>query len=240
MSKIEQLEAVEGVVGQYKLSGGFKVQHTDRLKINDSSSAVLEEILRINPQVNRISYVMFDPNISSSQGFAPGQTKLYWLARSFAVGDKLRLTSDIVFENEKDFIEETHTEALIFRRGIAIASVVKAGRETLHIPMMDFFSEPEFDEQAIVEAINPYKGVVVRTDKSYHFWGFNLLDDDGHKRFLDSCDEAGSEFRDRCGVPLVDGDYITAGRTNGYSALRLYGYKGTSRKDEPHVVAIVS
>lgn len=229
---------VPGTVLQRKLWGGVEIQQTDRLNKNDKAVDVLQEVLRINPGINRISFVEYDPYMPSDLGENPTQSEPLWLSRSITSNDNLRKLSDLVYKNNIQYYKTSEEEAIISRKAIAITSMVKVGWQTLHIPMMDFFRDPNFSEEEALQAMHPYKGAVIKTDSSYHFWGYNLLDPIEHTKFLDRCERIDQDYLEKHNTELVDLGYITASRNIGFSALRIFSYRGTDAEMEPYVVEL--
>ena len=101
--------------------------------------------------------------------------------------------------------------------GISIASkCVTANKEIRHIPLMDFACPPTpAYEQFIVDALQKIgykKGVLVRSGKSFHFYGLELITAEQWQQFMSY------------GIllsPFTDVRYIGHRLISGYSLLRI-------------------
>lgn len=90
-----------------------------------------------------------------------------------------------------------------------------------HIPMMDFRCSPSSRNlkrtRLAVKAIRNGKGVIVESGRSYHFYGFSILDGDGWLRFL---------ARGLLLAPFTDARYIAHRMLDGTCALRISSARG--------------
>jgi hypothetical protein len=85
-----------------------------------------------------------------------------------------------------------------------------------HIPMMDYRVFPDSEAVLLINnalhAIDQTKGVILKSGRSYHFYGFALLDRDDWIRFL---------ARSLLLAPLTDSRYIAHRLLEGAGALRI-------------------
>ncbi len=99
-----------------------------------------------------------------------------------------------------------------------------------HIPMMDFRCEPSSRNlKLVVEAmrrVGQQDGVVLESGRSYHYYGFNLLDEAGWLDFM---------YRNLLLTPFVDARYIGHRLLAGIARLRITASRG--KPTVPHRVA---
>jgi hypothetical protein len=85
-----------------------------------------------------------------------------------------------------------------------------------HIPMMDFRCVPSSENlqkiKIILKGIGQKNGVIVESGRSYHFYGFELLDENEWIRFLGKC---------LLLHPFTDARYIAHRLMGGACALRI-------------------
>lgn len=97
-----------------------------------------------------------------------------------------------------------------------------------HIPMMDYRILPDSKSLFVVKealnAINQTNGVILKSGRSYHFYGFDLLPQDDWIRFL---------ARSLLLAPLTDSRYIAHRLLEGAGSLRV-----TSCKAKPDVPTV--
>lgn len=100
-----------------------------------------------------------------------------------------------------------------------------------HLPMLDFnFSNYVVGMEMIKSSELPH-GVILRTDHSYHYYGLNLIDTHSWEKWINHL----LSIKDT--EDLFGHEYLTLCLDRGYSALRVFGYKGTSKETTPIVVA---
>jgi len=99
---------------------------------------------------------------------------------------------------------------------LAIMSEVRVEKNRiLHIPMMDL-AQKEDREKLLADAIyffkhKGYRGAILSSGRSFHFYGVSLIDQ-----------REWEEFMGYCGLSeLCDGRYIAYQLINGYSSLRV-------------------
>ncbi|HLD91764.1 MAG TPA: hypothetical protein VI795_00010 [Patescibacteria group bacterium] len=114
---------------------------------------------------------------------------------------------------------------------LAIGSKVVVGGKTKQLQMLDFdFSEDEANMDEI-KSLRLSQGVILRTDRSFHYYGLNLLNDDDWRKWINKL----LFLKDT--KKLFGTEYLELCLKRGYSALRIFGYEGTSKKKTPVVIA---
>lgn len=126
-------------------------------------------------------------------------------------------------------------EATIQEFGVAIASRVAIRGGVAQIPMLDFASRSKrgatLDPLEISEMLAPYKGFLLETGDSLHFWGISLLTPVGWNRFLSYAE--GNLSKD-----VVEPAFFEFSARKGFSGLRIHAY-GKVKPTAPYVVARV-
>ncbi len=117
-------------------------------------------------------------------------------------------------------------EALSENEVIALCSTCTlVDGSTRHIPMMDYRILPDSKSVCVVKealnAIDRTNGVILKSGRSYHFYGFDLLRQNDWIKFL---------ARSLLLAPLTDSRYIAHRLLEGAGALRI-----TSSKLKPNV-----
>lgn len=95
-------------------------------------------------------------------------------------------------------------------RAIGLTSLTQTVKGQMHIPMIDFSSERIANVEATLQTIG-MPGLLIDSGKSYHFYGFVLLNNDQWEYFM--------EFIDK--LRAVDGKWPSLQLEQGYSLLRL-------------------
>ena len=115
---------------------------------------------------------------------------------------------------------------------LVVCSKVTSGENSVvkHIPMMDFRCEPSERSCSLVvssmQRLGQKRGVVLETGRSYHYYGFDLLDVDEWQEFM---------HRSLLLTPFVDARYIGHRLLAGTARLRITGSRG--KRTAPRVVA---
>ena len=97
--------------------------------------------------------------------------------------------------------------------------------------MLDFGSEASEVDVGRIRDIDLPRGVVLRTDRSYHYYGLDLVTEDGWRIWIENL------IKVKKSEELFGSDYLLMCLDRGYSALRVFGYEGTSKQKTPVVVA---
>lgn len=120
--------------------------------------------------------------------------------------------------------------------GLALTSVVRVRNgKVAHLPLMDFrCSKSGGNLRKLVTLFSaartrlPNKGCILKSQRSYHFYGFTVLTKAGWVRFLGSCLLLG---------PLADSRYVAHCLLHGKSSLRIT--ESPRHNDVPTISAFV-
>lgn len=141
-----------------------------------------------------------------------------------------------LFEQTRADLDVHRLEALVAALGpdvaLGMTSRVALADGTLrHLLMMDFRCDVgPHAQDAVVDALRVMghgHGVLLDSGASYHFYGLELVDDDGWRRFMGQA---------LLVAPLVDVRYIAHRLIDGFSVLRVTAT--TSKPTVPMVVAV--
>jgi hypothetical protein len=120
------------------------------------------------------------------------------------------------------------------KESLFVSSQIKlVNRRWVHIPMMDFTCyDTDEDLEKVVFAISTIglkPGVLLRSGKSFHFYGYSPLSPNQWLQFLGKC---------LLLVPISDARYIGHRMIDGACTLRLSS--GFERGNEPYVAKIIN
>jgi hypothetical protein len=155
-----------------------------------------------------------------------------WLRHEqLEAGDFVTLST---IDVDHDRLKKEAARATRGGRMLALSSTcILASGRTAHIPLMDFKCKPTPKQlRLLVEALRQLEmpGVVLRTDASFHFYGFALLTSKEWRAFTATC----LLFRS-----LVDWRYVGHCLLRGMSSVRIQGDRRTGLA-EPTVAAHVN
>jgi hypothetical protein len=106
------------------------------------------------------------------------------------------------------------------------------GTTVRHIPMMDFRCEPSDRNRELVimamRKLGQQNGVVLESGRSYHYYGFDLLDEASWRDFM---------YRCLLLAPFTDSRYIGHRLLGGTARLRISASR--HKPAVPHVVAVL-
>lgn len=205
----------------------------DHLKEFDSAHKTFLEILRLNSEIDDVSLVFYDKDSNSDDGEWEKDQPLVWLPKNFVVDDVLEQIVRSNFENGSNLM--------------AVGSKIKLkDGQIKHIPMMDFCVDSEkanADEvrQIAEQTLNRFsslRGVLLKTDKSFHFWSPNLMSSDTWVNFMENREMIEIGRGNKSENPVCDIGFIKKSVERGFSGLRIFGYEGTDKKTAPYVVAL--
>jgi hypothetical protein len=215
-------------------------QFPEKLNIGDTSLSVLREVLRLNPDIKAITITFCDDFTSSNDDQVNFAQQLVWLPARLAFEEEtLQRISELNYDTN---LSEGEVNKIM---GVGSKVRLSSG-ETMHIPMMDFVSDPEqtgvkvIEDNEAVTVFSQTPGVILDSGNSFHFWGVNLLSDSEYKESMKNRLEMENK---RCGLgkkPIYDKRYVEASLKRGFSVLRIFGYPfGTLKETEPEVVQII-
>jgi hypothetical protein len=207
----------------------MNVERVESIGVGATASEVLEHIVRVNQEIYRIVFAVYNLYYDSDKDILPIQSR-YVLPVSDHLLDVLQEQSDKVSAVvEGDIVREyTH------RGAIAITSLVLLPDSSRkYIPMADFNCEKSPENiQRIQEVLSGYPGVILETDNSYHFWSLKLLTTVEWHGFLNLCMQRATGLN-----AVFDEKHVYSSQARGYSALRIHAYPG-DKDVEPRVIAL--
>lgn len=208
------------------------------------ASDILKEILERFPEIEFISYVFYNvTNDSSCEGQeltnAPERQYIpsNEVSREALAQLNVKVLPLLVIVDELGSWDSSK-----FVLGITSTVVLKDG-SLRHIPMMDVVNdefieegEKELQEQEhLVEKLHPYKGFLLKSGNSYHFWGQDLLTNGEWEKFLEHCQKQdGAE-----GKLGFDTKWINTCQARGFCVLRIFAHP-LHKPTEPFFVREIS
>ncbi|MBI2405760.1 hypothetical protein HYV21_01800 [Candidatus Microgenomates bacterium] len=232
----EERFRTSGIIRQLAFPFAQERVWSERVGIGTPAHEVLTEIIRFHPQIEKVSYVIYDAsNIHDYENV----DDLQWIERDSLTVEKLRevpLTpakwrQDLweVMKDFEDFGQYPHIWALGVGSLVQTLDGVQA-----HIPMLDFCCDKAPENLThIIELTKPYGGFILNSGNSYHFWGSTLLSQEEYRRFLDHFASREIFLKD-----LVDGNYLDMSASLNFSVLRIFAYP-PQKPQEPQVVAVL-
>jgi|GEM_PF-5899970 hypothetical protein len=211
-----------------------RVSH-EGLVVGSTASDIFLGILKSNPDIDGVTITKYMPGDSSYE-FNQG-SHFPLLRYSKLEKGVLRLLdkwqpplSDP--PPADDYLREL---GLFWAMGVSSKVVLKDG-STAHIPMMDHQCEVnDANEQAIVDNMKgSYPGYLLKSGKSYHYWGLNLLNHQAWLQFLSHCNQAVDDLKETS----LDDNYLRESKLNGFTVLRLFAYP-PDLPTEPSVIRII-
>ena len=195
------------------------------LRSGAPAEAVFLTVLQLNPLIQRISYIPYKPD-NRSDGEMPAWTAREWINAS-------EITSSSLQDLHARIRKRRNTPALAI-----CSSIETLNGETMHIPMMDFTVENTSKfPQEIFELLGQRRGAILRTDASYHFWGFDLLTELEWNKWMSYC--LAFEMASGQDDKLIDVTYVLRSLEKRFAALRLYAYPKAGKKTQPVVEEII-
>ena len=206
------------------------------IPVGTSSAEVFVEILSRNRDIKKIYYSTFDPNDSSAIPTEQMQ-RVRNLDVNEVTKDSLLQLSDGIVASTKE-VAGVDPEIILRQQALAVSSkVALVNGDTGHIPMFDFVVlKSELGFERIMQLLSNTRGVILSTDRSYHFMGFEILDT---KEWEDLMRKYQEQELLRTDGPLFDLGYLTDSLIRGFAALRLFGYPGTKKEEDPKVVRVI-
>lgn len=197
----------------------------DTLRVGMGAIEVVSKIYSFHG-VSQFSYTKYDPE--SSYPIAGRDQVSFW--RKWSGARCLEALSKQVVESSVERFRFEGSKINIHDI-LAVGSKVQVEDGIKNLPMLDFdFSEGEIDMGTIKE-LGLTHGVILRTDHSYHYYGLNLIDDNRWRKWINKLLAVEDS-------ELIFGTkYLELCLDRGYSALRVFGYEGTSKAMTPVVVA---
>lgn len=208
------------------------------------ASDILREILERFPEIGSISYVFYDvtKDSFSDQQEEIDVPQLQYMPSNEVSRETLAQLNVTVLPLLVTISEFGSRDSSKFVLGITSTVILKDGSQR-YIPMMDvvndeFIGEGEeevHEQEQLVEKLRPYKGFLLKSGNSYHFWGQELLTQREWEKFLEHCQKQYC-LKGKLGF---DTKWIHACRARGFCVLRIFAhppYKST----EPFLVREIS
>lgn len=157
----------------------------DFIKIGMTAVEVLVKILENYPEIETVSFYVYKPHLNAGEASEiPTTERLLFHDSPSDVVDVSR--EDITVENLNHSISH-----LSRNETLAVLSSVKKGDELYHIPMMDFSCQESPEGLAKIETflkeIRYENCAILTSGRSYHFYGFCLINEKDWLRFLGDC-----------------------------------------------------
>lgn len=141
-----------------------------------------------------------------------------------------------IFETNVDSVADTLTkkiETLPDDAAIAICSrCITVDGSIKHIPMMDFRCKPTESNlkklKIALHQMGQKHGALIQSGRSFHFYGFDLLTEDGWRKYL---------AQSLLMAPIADSRYIAHRLIEGVGSLRITNCR--PKPDKPFVVDLL-
>lgn len=210
-----------------------RIEYYPEVQIGSPVIDIVCAIVTHNLEITHIGVIRYDLS-KNSEKFSPNQPEdIVWMESGPDLQGQLVDFNELTVQSDSG-------------RGIAICSCVKLSDGTLaHIPMMNCASENDIDKEDthawLIE--NGMRGYLVQTDKSFHYWGLNLMTDTQYVQFMRKCrenimplDENGEAL---IGWPIFCEGFINASSQANFAALRIFGYEDENKSITPFVIDTV-
>lgn len=240
--RAEQSET--SVIKQLSFIDRPQIRLNEGVELGANATDVFFGILDENPDITAVAYRFFDSFFSSDDHEVSDPDHI-WADRSAVTPDSLKALSAAAFEESKLTIpvntgDGEPEEVLTVGHLLAMTSMVRLDNgEIRHIPMLDFHESVTKDPSVIPEIVWPEPGVIVQTDNSYHFWGYNLMTEDQWRTFMVRLEEIENTLSSPDEIIFFGDIFFPASLNRGFTALRLFGYPGTERPTNPRVVGYI-
>lgn len=198
-------------------------------KIGMNASEVVESIFAIHG-VECFSYTKYNPTLNYPLN---SDQPLLW--GEWSRINKIQELSEEIYNNsaKKFTIEKLD---IIVCEILGIGSKIRMRGDVKQLLMLDFnfskLSKQDFNITRIKDIGLP-PGVILRTDQSYHYYGFDFIDIGDWRDWITKLQTIDKNKE------LFGWEYLGLCLDRGYSALRVYGYRGTGKEKTPVVVSII-
>jgi len=152
----------------------------DPIKIGDSAEELLFFILRLNPQIDQISYIISYPELYHENDYLEWPERI-WLP---------------VTEVNREILQGLNS---LYRRKLETlficSSVVTRDGDSAHIPMVKLnINNDKYLTDNTKGIIGRQRGAFINAGQNYQFWGFDLMADKEWFRWTESCQNYKSEL----------------------------------------------
>ena len=200
------------------------------MKTGMSVVGLIAEMVEGNPVIRALNFYTYTPQKNVSElSDEPSRSRL--LFHDSPDGKEFRISREGIL-----YMNQIPIEIGALKQGTALAvtSRIRVKKnQILHVPMVDFSDKGESKEQILADATYflkkaGYKGAILFTGRSFHFYGSSLMSEREWRIFLGDCMLSG----------LADPRYIGHNLKDGYSTLRISACPPL-RPRFPKVVALV-
>ncbi len=177
-------------------------------------------------EIERFTYTKYNPE----SGYPMKADQPYWW-KEWSGADMLgRLSKEIVDETT-EFKTVFEGDDIIICNILGICSKVDLGHGVImQAKMLDLNILPEEEPIFWLNEVGIDSGIILKTERSYHYYGFDLLSENDWQIWI-------KKLMDLPKSDWVFGEeYLSMCLERGYSALRIFGYEGTSKKETPVLV----
>ena len=209
---------------QFEIWGpGVFVPSREIIKVEAEAGAVVSSIFNAH-NIKKFSYTKFIPEST----YPMDTDQPYWWS-DWSGEPVIEKLSQQIYEGTTCFEMEFEGNKIVICEILGIGSRVETeGGIIRHMRMLDFDSEASGVD---VRDIGLPRGVVLRTDRSYHYYGLDLVTEDGWRSWVKNL------IKVEKSEELFGADYLPMCLERGFSALRVFGYEGTPKEKTPVVVA---
>lgn len=218
---------VETVVPKQLEIWGARIYVPSReiIKVGVETTAVVSSILDSHNS-QRFSYTKFSPVPT----YPVDADQPYWWSDWSEKSVINELSQRIYDESLQVF--EFEGDKIVACEMLGIGSRVEIeGGMVRHMRMLDFESEVSGVSVRGIRDIGLPRGVVLRTDRSYHYYGLDLVTENGWRGWMENL------IKIEKSEELFGPGYLSMCLERGFSVLRVFGYEGTSKEKTPVVVA---
>jgi len=146
-----------------------------------------------------------------------------------------RSISEDLFDKERlSFIDEDGEMNIITKISAITSKVISQNGKVMHIPMLDFdfsFSNTDANFLEQIKKANLPPGLILETNQSYHYYGFELLSHEEWNRWLDKLLLLENKEE------LFGVSFLEYSKERSYTALRIFAFSGTNKDKVPRLVA---
>jgi len=215
-------------VRQLELWGsGVRIPNREIFKIGLDAPEVVRRLFLCH-EVTRFTYTKYNPEPT----FFFDVDQHYFWSNWVGVPD-IRELSQKIYEGSREALKFEGDE-FVSHEILGIGSKVKLeGKEILQMRMLDLDIGSDENPMEAIEAVGLTPGVLLETDRSFHYYGFDLLTRDRWRVWMKELISLKESQQ------LFDPLYLRMCLDRGYTALRVFGYEETSKKKSPVIVARV-
>jgi hypothetical protein len=207
---------------------GIRIPNEEIFTINLTGDVVVERLFNSH-EVSKYTYTKFNPEST----YPMDADQPYWW-KEWVNRNELKKLSQEIVERTTTFETVFEGDEIVICDILGIGSQVELESGVIkQVKMLDLDTSVDDDPIHYLKKINLTSGVVLKTERSFHFYGFDLLGESEWKTWIDGLINLPDSER------VFGSEYLPMCLERGYSALRIFGYDGTSKKEVPTIVARV-